>query len=64
MITTVDERLRSEAKEFAFTFTCETCAHFAPDAGSCGNGYPTAPHRGIQLVDVERLAFCKDYELT
>jgi hypothetical protein len=59
----VDERLRREAAQFALRFGCESCAHFAPDSRSCGNGYPTAPHLDVDLSRVERLEFCKEFEV-
>jgi hypothetical protein len=59
----VDQQLRDEAARFRLRFGCESCAHFAPEAQSCGNGYPTAPHRGIDLSRVEALEFCKDFEI-
>ena len=59
----VDQQLRDEAARFCLRFSCESCAHFSPEAQSCGNGYPTAPHRGIDLERVEALEFCKDFEI-
>ena len=60
----VDERLRVEAQRFGLRFGCEDCVHFGPEARICGNGYPTAPHAGIDLQRVEALEFCKDFELS
>ena len=60
----VDERLKREAAQFALRFGCESCAHFAPETQSCGNGYPTAPHLGVDLLRVAGLEFCKEFELT
>ena len=59
----VDERLRHEAARYGLRFGCESCVHFAPETQSCGNGYPTAPHRGIDLERCESLEFCKDFEV-
>lgn len=59
----VDERLRTEAERFRLRFGCEHCAHFSPEARACGNGYPTAPHLGVELSRVETLEFCKEFEL-
>jgi len=59
----VDQRLRDEAARFRLRFTCEACAHFAPESQRCGNGYPTAPHRDIDLAHVEALEFCKEFEV-
>jgi len=61
--TRVDERLRSEATTHALRFGCEDCAHYAEDRGACGNGYPVSAHRGIDLAQVERIEFCKEFEL-
>lgn len=59
----VDGRLRAEAAHFALRFGCESCAHFEPERRGCGNGYPTAPHLGVDLARVESLEFCKEFEL-
>jgi hypothetical protein len=59
----VDQRLREEAQRFGLRFGCESCVHFAPESQSCGNGYPTKPHRGIDLGRVESLEFCKEFEV-
>lgn len=63
MITRVDERLRDEARNYRLCFTCERCAHFAPETATCGNGYPTEPHRDVELDTRGELAFCKEFEL-
>lgn len=60
----VDERLREEAARFQLRFGCESCAHFAPDTQACGNGYPTAPHRGVDLAHAASLEFCKAFEVS
>jgi hypothetical protein len=59
----VDQRLRSEARQFGLRFGCESCVHFAPESGSCGNGYPTKPHLAIDLERVPALEFCKEFEV-
>lgn len=59
----VDQRLRQEARQFELRFGCESCAHFAPESGSCGNGYPTKPHLYIDLQRVDSLEFCKEFEV-
>jgi hypothetical protein len=59
----VDERLRHEALRFELRFGCESCAHFAPETRACGNGYPTAPHLGVDLSSVHSLEFCKEFEV-
>lgn len=63
MITRVDERLRSEARRFELRFGCEHCAHYDAPAGECANGYPAAPHRGVELEVVRDIEFCKEFEL-
>jgi hypothetical protein len=49
---------------FGLRFTCEHCALFDPEPGSCAHGFPTDEHR---LAYYERsdvpLVFCKDFEL-
>jgi hypothetical protein len=62
--TRVNTQLRVEAERFNLRFGCEHCAHFAPEARGCGNGYPTAPHLGIDLVRAETFEFCKGFELS
>jgi len=59
----VDERLRREAARFSLRFGCESCAHFAEESRSCGNGYPTAPHLAVDLARAESLEFCKEFEV-
>jgi hypothetical protein len=59
----VDERLRHEARRFSLRFGCESCVHFAPETSRCGNGYPTAPHLGVDLARVTQLEFCKEFEV-
>ena len=59
----VDAQLRGEAQKFRLRFGCEDCAHFAPESGKCSNGFPTAPHFGIDLERVESLEFCKAFEV-
>jgi hypothetical protein len=60
----VDAQLREEAETFSLRFGCESCAHFAPETRACGNGYPTAPHLGVELARVPALLFCKEFELS
>ncbi len=63
MRTKIDAQLRYEAATLALRFGCESCAHFDPERGRCGNGYPNEAHRGIDLGAVESLEFCKEFEL-
>jgi hypothetical protein len=62
MKTSVDQRLREEARAFALRFACEDCAHFAPETERCANGYPTAPHARIDLTERRTLEFCKEFD--
>jgi hypothetical protein len=63
MRTVVDDQLRREASEFRLRFTCEDCAHFAPERGACAHGYPNEAHRSLDLTVVEACEFCKEFEL-
>lgn len=63
MITRVDAQLRQEASALDLRFSCEHCVHFETEHEACGNGYPVAPHHGIDLGRVSELSFCKDFEL-
>jgi len=63
MKTRVDARLRSEGERYQLRFTCEDCAHFAPEARACAHGYPNEAHRGIRLETATDLEFCKEFEL-
>ncbi|HEX6277665.1 MAG TPA: hypothetical protein VFZ53_31700 [Polyangiaceae bacterium] len=62
MRTLVDDRLRDEARAFAFRFACEDCAHFEPDGARCANGYPTFPHARVDLASRRHLEFCKEFD--
>jgi hypothetical protein len=61
--TLVDERLRREASEFSLRFTCEDCAHFAPERRACSHGYPNEAHRSLDLRALQAFEFCKEFEL-
>jgi hypothetical protein len=61
--TRVDLLLRSQAERFELRFTCEDCAHYAPDRRACSHGYPVEPHQGVVLERVVELEFCKEFEL-
>jgi hypothetical protein len=64
MKTRVDANFRQEAQRFHLSFTCEACAHFAPESGACGNGYPNEAHRATALeAPSGELEFCKEFEL-
>lgn len=63
MITTVDDRLRREAREFSFRFACESCAAFVVETKGCAHSYPNAEHRDIELATAETIVFCKEFEL-
>lgn len=68
MRTVVDQRLCEESERFSFRFTCEHCAHWENDA-RCSLGYPSEPHRLVELnrlieLHGERsIEFCKAFEL-
>lgn len=63
MKTAIDERLRREAAAYALRFTCEHCAHFVEEERACAHGYPSAPHRSLDLARLTTLEFCKEFEL-
>jgi hypothetical protein len=63
MRSVVDDRLRRESAQFALRFTCESCVHFAPEARNCVNGFPTDPHRDVDLGSCREVIFCKLFEL-
>lgn len=63
MITVVDEQLRREARQYGLRFTCESCAWFDFEGGSCSHAYPNDAHRGVDLDQVDRVCFCKEFEL-
>lgn len=63
MKTRVTPAFREEAARFRLAFTCEHCAHFVPESNACGNGYPTEPHRKVDLATRSELEFCKSFEL-
>lgn len=63
MKSRADARLRAEVERWSLVFTCDRCAHFEPDSGSCANGYPNADHRSASLDGRETLEFCKEFEL-
>lgn len=62
MKSLVDARLREEGERFRLVFTCDHCAHFEPNSGTCVNGYPNVAHRR-KLDAAETLEFCKEFEL-
>jgi len=63
MQSRVDAEFVAETERYHFRFTCEACAHFDVARRACGEGYPTDPHRRIELRRVEHLEFCKSFEL-
>ena len=63
MIIVVDDRLRREAREHALRFGCEHCHAFDSDAVACAYGYPTEPHRGVNLEEARELVPCKAFEV-
>lgn len=63
MIVRVDARLREEAETLRLRFRCEECAAFDADRAACVYGYPTEPHRGIDLARARDVLFCKAFEV-
>ena len=63
MIQKVDDRLRHEAQKLRFVFTCNDCSAFDPAALACAYGFPTEPHRNVDLDLADEDAFCKTFEL-
>lgn len=63
MILVVDEQLRREARRYSLRFTCESCAWFDAERGSCSHAFPNDAHRAIDLDLVTEVAFCKEFEL-
>lgn len=63
MKSRVDDRLRRETIRFALRFTCNSCAHYAPESRTCAHGFPTEPHRDVDLSQKRELEFCKLFEL-
>ena len=69
MRTVIDAALRLEASTYRLRFTCEHCAHFDASRAACAEGYPSEPHRDVQLEAPAEgeatgsLEFCKSFEL-
>jgi hypothetical protein len=63
VITTVDDRLRQEARRFALRYTCEFCAWFDAEWHVCSHAFPTEPHRQADLERAQTITFCKEFEL-
>jgi len=61
--TRVDDQFRREARVYLLRFTCETCAAFDPNGGTCAYGFPTTPHRAVPLDGTSEVLFCKTFEL-
>jgi hypothetical protein len=64
LITRVDVQLRQQAERFAFRFGCEACFAFDPVSRRCAHGFPNEEHLGVDLSKVERVIFCKEFEVT
>ena len=62
MKSPLDPRLEDEMRRFALRWSCDDCAHFAPEEDRCAHGYPTAPHRASTVAG-SHLIFCKEFEL-
>ncbi len=63
MIQQVDDKLRREARRLRFLFTCNDCSAFDPKNLGCAYGFPTEPHRDVDLERAEEVIFCKTFEL-
>lgn len=63
MIHAVDDRLREEAARFRLLFTCERCVEFDAASDRCTLGYPSEPHKRVDLARAESVTFCKHFEL-
>jgi hypothetical protein len=63
VVSRVDEQLRREVSEFSLKFTCERCLHFDEQQAACSHGYPTEPHRSVDLGSATELCFCKEFDL-
>ncbi|HEY1696583.1 MAG TPA: hypothetical protein VGG39_30690 [Polyangiaceae bacterium] len=61
MKTRVDDRLRDEARRYAFRFACDDCVHFDAASSRCSLGYPSAPRR--DALEGALLELCKSFEL-
>lgn len=63
MIFVVDGVLQREMEQHALAVSCERCAYFEPESGSCSHGYPNEEHR-LETIRARRLlVFCKEFEL-
>jgi len=60
--TKVDARLWQEIAHYRLRFSCEDCAQFVPELGTCSAGYPNAEHR--RREQPSEIVFCKEFELT
>lgn len=63
MITTVDGRLRDEARRFELRFACPDCASFDDEARRCSLGFPVDDHVDPHIDQRDRIVFCKAFEL-
>jgi hypothetical protein len=67
MKTLIDGRFIAEAERWDFRFTCEDCAHFGTENGTCSLGYRAAPRRAeLDLAPVASarvVELCKTFEL-
>jgi hypothetical protein len=61
--TTVDDRLRQEARRYNLRFTCEHCVLYDPEGDRCSHTFPADAHRRVDLTRSEELMFCKEFEV-
>ena len=63
MLTVVDAQLERQVQVYCLRYTCEHCAHFAPESRGCAEGFPNEPHVDRPLGGVATISFCKSFEL-
>jgi hypothetical protein len=63
VISTVDDRLRREARTYHLLFRCEECANYDAEAACCVHGYPIEPNSNVDLSEVTEVSFCKEFEV-
>ena len=63
MIHDLEPQLAREIDESSLAYTCERCAYFEPDGGSCSSGYPNDDHREETRSPRSLVVFCKEFEL-
>ncbi|HEX2732503.1 MAG TPA: hypothetical protein VHM70_12910 [Polyangiaceae bacterium] len=59
-----DQEFHEQCRTFALRATCDSCAHFDPEAEVCGEGYPSDEHRHLPVAVGDVMCFCKMFELS